>query len=241
MLNQSAISIATSYWAANLGCPAAELFAEPFRIIHHGSALVDYNGVFALCRGNSAVVSIPPERDKPLRALLAAVCDNRSFDSLASALRSVATTIVGPAYIGYATSVAQPTKQAQSLGPDDAAALRALKQACDPSEWEHGGSSIERPCSGVFVAGQLVAVAGFEVWGTTIAHLSIVTHPDFRGRGFGRSAIAHVGIYALEAGLLLQYRTLESNRPSIRVAESLGFDSYATSIAVRLRPQMEAP
>lgn len=113
-------------------------------------------------------------------------------------------------------------------------ALDALKQSCDASEWDHGGSSIDCPSSGVFAGGRLVAVASYQVWGDVIAHLSIVTHPGYRSRGFGRSAVAHLAERAIAAGLLPQYRTLESNGASVRVAEALGFCRYATSMAVRL-------
>ena len=65
-------------------------------------------------------------------------------------------------------------------------------------------------------------------------HTSVVTHPAFRGCGFGRSAVAHVAQRAIEAGLVAQYRTLQANTPSVRIAESLGFRQYAASVAVRL-------
>jgi predicted GNAT family acetyltransferase len=67
-----------------------------------------------------------------------------------------------------------------------------------------------------------------------IAHISIITHPDHRGLSLGRSAVAHLAGRAIAAGLLPQYRTLESNQASMRVAELLGFRSYATSVSIRL-------
>jgi len=190
--------------------------------------------VFALFRGGGVTASIPPDRADTLRALLSSLPHGCSSDSLASALSSVSSAVIGPAYIGYADAASQPEHPARALGPDDAAAHDALQQSCDATEWEHGGSAIEHPCSAVFVGGRVAALAGYEVWGGTIAHISVVTHPDFRSRGFGRSAVAHLAGRAITAGLLPQYRTLQSNRASIRVAESLGFHSYAISTAVRL-------
>lgn len=234
MLNQFTVSIASTYWAAHLGCSPEELFAEPFRILTHGVELAGYNGVFALFRGGAVMISIPPDAAGTLRAPLSGVSQGCSPGSFASALSSVSAAVIGPASIGYAAKVSQPMHPARALGPADAAELQTLQQSCDASDWEHGGSSIEQPTSGVFVGGRLFAVAGYEVWGGTIAHISIVTHPDFRSRGFGRSAVAHLTHRAIDAGLLAQYRTLESNRASIRIAESLGFHAYATSTAVRL-------
>ena len=85
----------------------------------------------------------------------------------------------------------------------------------------------------MFANGELIALAGYETWGGTIAHISIVTHPSHRNQGAGRTAVAGVTQHALRAGLLPQYRTLQSNQPSIRIAEALGFSAYATSMAVR--------
>ena len=151
-------------------------------------------------------------------------------------MRPLGTVAVGPAYIGYATTVAPPPHPVRMLTPEDAGAILAMQQACDPTEWDHGSSSPEDLCAGVFVGEALVAFAGYEVWSQSIAHISIVTHPGFRGRGFGRSAVGYLAQHALEAGLLAQYRTLASNHASIRIAESLGFQPFAESRAVRFTP-----
>jgi predicted GNAT family acetyltransferase len=68
-----------------------------------------------------------------------------------------------------------------------------------------------------------------------IAHIAVVTHPSHRGRGYGKAAVAHLAARAIAEGLLPQYRTLDSNQPSLRIAEALGFQRYATSVAVRLK------
>jgi len=90
---------------------------------------------------------------------------------------------------------------------------------------------------GVFDVSELVSIAGYEIWGGTIAHVSVITHPAHRGRGYARSAVAAAASTALKAGLIPQYRTLESNGPSMSVARSLGFVHYATSVAVKLEAQ----
>jgi GNAT superfamily N-acetyltransferase len=234
MLTQHIVSIADTYWAAHLGCSPATLFAEPFHVITHGGELTGYEGAFALFRNGSTIASLPPDRTETLRALLPSDSLPCTPARFAAALAPMAVAIIGPAYIGYATAIHRPMDPVRALTVDDANALRDLRMACDPMEWEHGGSSIEQPCSGVFLHERLVALAGYEIWGGTIAHISIISHRDFRGRGYGRTAVAHLAERALTAGLVPQYRTLESNQPSIRIAESLGFCNYATSMAVRL-------
>ncbi len=236
MLNDHALDVAETHWASSFGCAREELFAEPLRLIPHAEDLADFNGAFALFRLGAATASVPRERIDSLRTLVASLSGGCSPQEFAAALRPIATVAVGPAYIGYATTVVPPPHPVQMLISEDAGAILAMQQACDPTEWEHGSSSSEDLCAGVFVGEELVAFAGYEVWSQSIAHISIVTHPGFRGRGYGRSAVAHLARHALAARLLPQYRTLASNRPSIRIAESLGFQPFAESMAVRFTP-----
>ena len=157
-----------------------------------------------------------------------------SPDELASGLRSVATAIVGPAYIGYSNGGSASQGDARVVGPADEIAWTELQAACLPLEWDHGGSNLDEACSGVFSGERLIALAGYKPWGNVIAHISIVTHPDFRGRGHGRAAVAHAMNQAVSAGLIPQYQTLDSNGPSIAIASALGFSRYAQSLAIRL-------
>lgn len=64
----------------------------------------------------------------------------------------------------------------------------------------------------------------------------IVTHAAHRGRGHARAALAVVTRLVIERGLVAQYRTLESNAPSLALAlaRRLGFERWATSLAIRL-------
>jgi GNAT superfamily N-acetyltransferase len=233
----TATAIATRYWAGHLGCSENELFSQPLRIVTHGKDLADYDGVFALFRGCAAVVSVPPEREVAIRRQLAARSDQISPLLLATMLSDIADRIIGPAFIGYAPTVPPPMHSVRELGPDDLEARHTLQKACTPQEWEHGGGADADPSSGVFVDGHLAALASYEVWGGAIAHISIVTHPGHRHHGYGRSAVARIAHRALACGLLPQYRTLESNAPSMKIARALGFQTFARSIAIRLRSQ----
>ncbi|MEK7953078.1 GNAT family N-acetyltransferase [Luteolibacter soli] len=229
-------STADRYWAGHLNCLPDQLLTKPFDVVTHGEELRGYSGALGLFRDGTATVSVPPDREEELRGLLAGLENGCTPEQFAAALAPVAALVLGPAYLGYTTEICGDDSQARALNEADAAAVKDLREACGEEEWDHGGSSLEVPCSGVFHDGQLVALAGYETWGETIAHLYIVTHPGYRGRGFGRSAVAHLARRALTNGLLAQYRTLDANTPSIRIAEALGFQRYATSMAVRLAP-----
>lgn len=226
-------SIPDSWWSVHQNAPLAE--PGIVRSAVHGPELEGYGGVFALFRNGGVTVSCPPDVVAAVEGLLtdrAAVLEPEGF---IAAVRGITARVIGPAYIGYAEKlVTQDPQAARNLLAGDGPAVYALQRACDPNEWDHGGSAMGQPLSGVFDGGMLAALAGYEVWGGKIAHISVITHPDVRGRGHGRSVVAHAAARAAKAGLLPQYRTLEANAPSIAVAEALGFIRYGCSVAVRL-------
>jgi RimJ/RimL family protein N-acetyltransferase len=81
---------------------------------------------------------------------------------------------------------------------------------------------------------ELLALAGYEVWNDTIAHIAVVTHPLHRGRSLGGAAVALAARHALQARLVPQYRTLRANAPSLGIASRLRFREYGFSVYVRL-------
>jgi predicted GNAT family acetyltransferase len=82
----------------------------------------------------------------------------------------------------------------------------------------------------------LVAVAGYRVWPGSLAHLGVVTHPGYRGRGYGTAVVQRMATEALREGLVPQYRAQMGNGASIAIATALGFEPCATSLALRLKP-----
>lgn len=147
--------------------------------------------------------------------------------------------VVGPAALRCADRGTfrplPPSHAARLLTRDDLPHADALRRACTHAEWEHGGSRVgEDVAAGAFAGGELAALAGYEVWGGSIAHLAIVAHPAHRGQGHAAAAVSRAAAEALDRGLVAQYRTLESNAPSLAIADRLGFRPYARSLAVRL-------
>jgi predicted GNAT family acetyltransferase len=80
-----------------------------------------------------------------------------------------------------------------------------------------------------------VALAGFRQQSDTVGDPGIITHPESRGRGYATAAASRVVENAIELGRLVLYVTLESNIAAVSVATRLGFEQYATHVAVRLR------
>jgi RimJ/RimL family protein N-acetyltransferase len=243
MLGQETLDIADRWWAQDFGCPPTELRPERTRVQPHAGNLVGSPRIWILVIGPAPLVSLPPAAVPtlavPARAWTNALVGDAT--ALTAAIHPLAVErIVGPAFIGYGTSKTLDlwiANQARVLTREDDPAVSRLRASCAPEEWEHGGSDPHAvPTFGcVSEGGEVLAMAGYQVWGGTIAHISVVTAPHARGRDFGRRAVACAAQHALSAGLLPQYRTLLANEPSMAVARRLGFVPYGYSVSIRLR------
>jgi GNAT superfamily N-acetyltransferase len=237
----STTDIVDDYWAADLGCSRTDLRSQRTLVIPHAAGLVDYHGLFMLLVGRAPIVSLPRDLYPSLHAAAArwSTADVLSSTFLCDMLGDDVDRIIGPAFIGYAdgaTFRALVPNTAHLLGAGDAARVAELRAACGAVEWEHGGSELgQNPAAGVYISERLVALAGYKVWGGGIAHISVISHPRYRGKGYAGAVVSTLTATVLAQGLVPQYRTLESNAPSIRVAQRLGFVRYGVSMAVRLR------
>lgn len=200
----------------------------------------DWAGLFAFRRGDACVVQAPPG----LGAATARWIAGREPDVLldpafwAGTLGPRFAHAVGPAWLGYADETDfRPLDEqgARLLGPGDEAALRALEAAVGALAWAHSGIVYgAEPLYGVFLGGELAAAAAVEAWRGGLGHVGVVTHPAHRGRGLGTAVVALATREGLARGLTMQYRTLVANVASLAIGRKVGYQPYATTLAVRL-------
>jgi GNAT superfamily N-acetyltransferase len=208
VLTNESLAAIDAYWAGDLGCDLDQLRGGELVVTRGGGA-----SIFVFAR-HGTIVSLPAGVDPE--------------------------AVIGPAFIGYADAAtfaaggAPDLEGARLLQDADAPAVAGLRHACDPTEWEHGGPAEGATGVGLFRDGTLTALASFERWGARIAHVSVVTHPGWRGRGLGGAAVAAVTRVALASHLVAQYRTLVANLPSMAFARDLGFQRYALTLALRI-------
>jgi GNAT superfamily N-acetyltransferase len=227
-----------SFWASYYGVSPEELRAPEARVVAH-AGLAGYRGLqgFVLL-GGGLLVSAPPEQVEMLARHVA----GWRLESLLDLTRLVelglpAGAAVGPAFLGYTDSrhfKPTPSLAVRRLERGDRQSFEELREACDPEEWDHGGGAFELPSAGWFEDGRVLAVAHYEVWGGAIAHVGVVAEPGARGAGRGHAVVSAITGVALAEGLVPQYRTLETNAPSLKVASDLGFEAYARTVSVRL-------
>ena len=194
----------------------------------------------ALPTSSSLCISVPPDLVERIQAVVHSYPVESLFGeaSIRALLGPRIEQIIGPAYQGYIEwphflSTAHPGVRA--LCPSDQVALRQLADACEVEAWEHAGIAADEPhVFGCFVDGQLAAVARYRPgWGET-AHIGVVTHPAYRGCRYGRAVASAATAQALEAGFIVLYQTLFANTPSVALATGLGYQAYASQLAVRL-------
>lgn len=230
---------ADAYWAAFFGCQAGDLHTPRTLVVPH-AALADYAGAYFMRTEEACLVSVPAGLLEQTAARLAGKTPVDVFDLEAAAalFGAVVESVVGPAYQGYVDRADfQPadTKGTRVLGEQDAPALQRLAMACEETEWAHSGIGGEgQIVFGCFVGGELAAAGMGEPRGDALWHIGIVTHPAFRGQGYGRAVVSAVAQHGLARGLVPWYQTLQANAASVAIARSLGFTQYATTIAVRL-------
>ena len=121
------------------------------------------------------------------------------------------------------------------LQPSDRPALLALAEACGPDWALSGIDPLRPPIFGVFEHDVLLAAASYEPWGEQVRATGVVTHPRHRRHGYGRAVAAAATAYGVQHGFVMLWQTLESNRASLAIAKSLGYQPYARTIAISLR------
>ena len=200
-----------------------------------------YAGVQLFRRGGRLVVAAPPDRAEFIQDAIHGLSPDKLFsvEWLQRVFLQDAEKILGPAHVNYADRASfrsEGPHSARRISAADAAAYRSLASALDAKELEDSGFSAEEfPAFGAFSGDVLCAVASYTVWEPSIAHIIVATHPDYRRRGFAGAAIRALAAHAFDRSLILQYRAVAWNEPSLALARALGFSHYCSTLYVRLR------
>lgn len=215
--------------AAMLACATEDICQPHITVIAHGEGYAGYRGVYAQRGADAAqglVITAPPEYVRILTDALAAESPARAFsiERLCSPLGDAVERVVGPASLAYADDgdfrPSAASVAVRLLTSDDASAFRALRDACDAAEWESAGIELDRnPIYAAFDGHVLAAASSWEDRGGAW-NIGVVTHPQRRGRGYGRAAASVATQHALREGALPQWQTLIENAPSLAIGRA---------------------
>lgn len=226
------------HWARFLGIAAREL-SRPGVLVTEHAALESYQGVWCFTRADRCVISAPAGWVETLRECVAGVDAMHVAASVEAALGGLAGLRVGPSYQGWLppehfTPVRSP--EVCKLDRDGASALAALRSAVSPVEWESSGLASDRAETwGDFARGEIAALGQLRARGDRAVDPCVISHPRARGSGSGSRVVSAMCEEALSRGTLVLYQTLLANAPAVAIARRLGFEHYATLVAIRLR------
>jgi GNAT superfamily N-acetyltransferase len=237
-MNDSSTTLLKKYWFDELGCKESDLSPGKTKVVAHGK-MEDYSGVKFFHSNNSTVISAPKYLIKELEEKVANVDSSTSFEInfITKILSEKIDRIIGPAFIGQIDEksfLPISTPDARELTLDDWSLVEKLFQSCSALEIDHSSLEKGQAMAGVFIDGTLVGAAGYEILEGLVAHIGILTNPNYRGQGVAKKALSKITEMALKASLGIQYQTLDSNTASVKCAERLGFKRFATTLAARI-------
>jgi GNAT superfamily N-acetyltransferase len=225
------------YWATEMGVvsplqPAGSVVCCTIQNI--------YSGVQLLIRNERLLVACPPNRAGFVTAHVKDLPPDKVFsvEFIKGLLTPKVERVIGPAHLAYADgSTFRPSRSTscRMLTPGDTEILQEFAATLSQAEVEQSGfNTSDVPAFGAFADGVLCAAASYQIWETRIAHIIVATRPTHRRRGHARAAVTALAEHALARNLVLQWRALASNEHSSKLAESLGFQPYGSTIYARL-------
>jgi hypothetical protein len=239
---EASIALLRMYWLEELGASEQQIQSTKVTVVHHGT-LNGYSGVYFFRHKDACIVSTPDHLYEKISTSLKSKSSNEVFhsDFIQALLKDDLERIVGPAWVGQITrSTLSPLHgpETKILGNSDWRAFDELLSACTEQEVSHSSlKSGRQPTVGCFEDGILSSVAGYEILSEKIAHIGILTHPKFRGKGLAKKSVSAITEIALNENIGVQYRTLCSNISAVRSAEAVGFTKFAETIAARVKPK----
>ncbi len=242
-MNQTHI---TTYWANFFGIPPTAFHQSGCRVLPHRQ-LAGFQGAWLYRRNNNIILSVPQEEVSLLAALVHQhpPTDKTLFSApyIEYLFKDRVNKIIGPAFQGYYQALSgDPEEGPESVLRLDFAqhqeTIKSLSQSGDPIGWDHSGVFKEKSILyGYQYQGRILALANYRLVDEQVGFIGVYTHPEFRGRGFGRATVKAALTDLARQGKTALYQTLHSNIASIAVANSLGIQEFASHVAVRLKTQ----
>jgi GNAT superfamily N-acetyltransferase len=204
-------------------------------VVHPHGLLGDYEGWYVAWRDAGVHVSAPSS---------AAAADVASLaNETAASLREASfwqafahqrgLDMLGPSTHHYLDVDPGPTDGVVGLTVDQ---LAQLQTKVRPEEWVESGMAYDPPprdAFGILRSGQLVAASVLSDWRDVPSDVGVLVDPAARGHGLATTVGRHAASYAVRAYGIARWRALTTNAASLRTAERIGFEPYATQLAIR--------
>ncbi|MEX2225187.1 MAG: GNAT family N-acetyltransferase [Dehalococcoidia bacterium] len=229
-------------FAENFEVSPRALSLERVLVRAHPQIYAEYAGAQLLRTPHGYLLTVLPEWLERATKAVRDVPAASVFDvqTLSAIFGDAADVAIGPSTIAYADEeVFRPATPMgeRLLTREDAEAMIEFREACDPLEWNHGGaiSPAQHPTFALYVDGAIVAAASYDYQGEYLRHAGVITHPGHRGKGYGAAVASALTAHGLGEGGIMQWQTLFSNVPSLRIGRALGYEPWVETMAVHFR------
>jgi GNAT superfamily N-acetyltransferase len=187
-----------------------------------------------------ALITAPDEpQAASVRGKLGAVMPEQATDRPAwgSLWPSDPRHVLGPAELAYLDS---PDFTPRAGEPVEAVALADISDAVAALEHDAGSDDanevdVTDAVSPLFVIWRgtaVAAVCAYRPWIDRLAHMMVLTHPDHRGQGLAQRVATEASRYALDSGLVPQWRARVP--ASQAVARAVGYTTVGAQLSIRL-------
>jgi GNAT superfamily N-acetyltransferase len=202
---------------------------------HPHGHLGDYEGWYVAWRDSGVHVSAPSTAEagdvESLRHASAASLQEAAFWQTFADQRGL--ELIGPSTHFYLDDDPGLSDLVTTLRPEH---MDALQDDVPPEQWVEGGMADDPSPElrfGVLRGGRAVAAAVLNDWRGKPGDVGVLVVPDARGRGLGTAVGRHAASYAVREHGIARWRAATTNLASMRIAEGLGFEAYATQLAIR--------
>ncbi|GAB3266975.1 GNAT family N-acetyltransferase [Nocardioides dilutus] len=236
-----------AFWRDLFGVTEDQLWRQ-VSVRHPHGRLGDYEGWYVAWRGPGVHVSAPASADPDdVAGLLSASpseLQEPAFWQAFAARRSL--RVIGPATHHYLDEDPGVPSDVEQVDP---VRLALLRGRTTPAEWEESGipEALDEGGEALAVWGTVgetdrpwvPALLGGAVLTETAGarrDIGLLVAQDARGRGVGLRLGQAAASYAISWHGWARWTAQTGNEPSLRLAARLGFESYATQLALRLEP-----
>ncbi len=165
----------------------------------------------------------------------------RSHSTLLSLSREHGGRGLGEAQLYFCDSLPR-FEGAPAVVSSEAGLVRTLERRCPPDDIAEADlSGVQHPFVLLEEAAEPeteqptpLAGAGYDIWAGILAHISVITPPEERRKGYAQRIAAVAVEEAMGAGLVPQWRARTDNTASQRTARRAGFAFAGTQTSVLL-------
>ncbi len=236
-----------NYWSNFFGFERDELRGTGIIVVPHNYLEV-YNGAWIFKRKNQLILSVPQGivnqiKDKVKKIKLES---NNVFSesNLEYLFEKNIEKIIGPTYQGYyddPDAELQISKEVDKINFEKHYKLiESLSKSGDEEGWANSGINKRNDgLFGYFYENKIESIACYNIIRGDVGFVGVYTNPNFRGMGFSYEVLKKAVRELSTKDKLIRYQTLISNKPSIRIANKIGFKEYANNMAIRLKKKKD--